>query len=339
MSTNFPTSLDTFPAAATLAGQTLFTTPHSTLHGNLGDSLAAVEAKVGIDASAVTTSLDYKVQKLLPGPSQGRLTLTTGVPVTTADVTGASTVYFTPYRGDGISLYNTSSTKWFRYTFAEISASLSGLTTSVPTDVFAYWTGSAVALELVNWTNGTTRATALTTQDGVYVKTGDATRLYLGTLCGSGSGTCEDSSLKRFVYNYYNKLIRKLAVVEATTSWSYSSATYRPMNNSTANRVQLVSGTGEDMAEFMALAYCTFSGAALTAGFNGIGVDSTSVSTIDFGAHVSVNSSLFLAPLSLLRPYPSAGFHYYQALESGGGVDTQTWYGQGSTGIGGFCFG
>lgn len=64
MSTNFPTSLDTFPAAATLAAENLDDSPHSTLHGNLGDSVAALEAKVGVDGSAVTASHDYLLAQL-----------------------------------------------------------------------------------------------------------------------------------------------------------------------------------------------------------------------------------------------------------------------------------
>jgi hypothetical protein len=57
--TNFPTALDTFPSAAVLAANTLNTDPHSALHGNLGDALAALEAKVGVDGSSVPSSLDY----------------------------------------------------------------------------------------------------------------------------------------------------------------------------------------------------------------------------------------------------------------------------------------
>jgi hypothetical protein len=57
--TNFPTALDSFPSAATLASHTLQSDPHSALHGNLGDALAALEAKVGVDGSSVPSSLDY----------------------------------------------------------------------------------------------------------------------------------------------------------------------------------------------------------------------------------------------------------------------------------------
>jgi hypothetical protein len=60
----FPDDLDTFPDAATLAANTLATDPHSTLHGDLGAAVAALEAKVGVDSSAVATSHDYKIAAL-----------------------------------------------------------------------------------------------------------------------------------------------------------------------------------------------------------------------------------------------------------------------------------
>ena len=59
MATNFPTGLDSFPSGTTLAGHQLSTDPHSTLHGNLGDSVLALETKVGINGSLDPTSIDY----------------------------------------------------------------------------------------------------------------------------------------------------------------------------------------------------------------------------------------------------------------------------------------
>ncbi len=61
MTTNFPTSLDslTTPSgAATLGGST---PTHTGLHTNVNDAVTALETKVGVDSSAVTSSLDYKV--------------------------------------------------------------------------------------------------------------------------------------------------------------------------------------------------------------------------------------------------------------------------------------
>lgn len=61
MATNFPTSLDTFtnPSSSDLMNSA--TVPHAAQHGNINDAVEALEAKVGVNGSAVTTSLDYKV--------------------------------------------------------------------------------------------------------------------------------------------------------------------------------------------------------------------------------------------------------------------------------------
>jgi hypothetical protein len=61
---NFPTSLDSLTNP--VAGDALnsVTVPHATQHANLNDAVEALEAKVGIDGSAVATSLDYRVDAL-----------------------------------------------------------------------------------------------------------------------------------------------------------------------------------------------------------------------------------------------------------------------------------
>jgi hypothetical protein len=62
MAINFPTSLDslTNPVGG-VDRQNSATVPHATQHANLNDIVEALEAKVGIDGSAVTSSLDYKL--------------------------------------------------------------------------------------------------------------------------------------------------------------------------------------------------------------------------------------------------------------------------------------
>jgi hypothetical protein len=64
MSTNFPTSLDSFtnpgPTDAMNASPAL---DHDVQHGNENDAITALETKVGIDGSAVAGSLDYKSKK------------------------------------------------------------------------------------------------------------------------------------------------------------------------------------------------------------------------------------------------------------------------------------
>lgn len=69
MSTNFPSILDSFlnPGSLTNLDST-GSDPrlrHSTQHDNINDAMASVQAKVGVDFSSVTVSLDYIVTLLL----------------------------------------------------------------------------------------------------------------------------------------------------------------------------------------------------------------------------------------------------------------------------------
>ena len=157
---------------------------------------------------------------------RGRLTLSSGNPVPSSDITAASTLYFTPYSGKQISLWN--STAWQLISFAEVSVSLSSCAASTNYDVFAYLSNGSLALELTVWTDATNRATSLISQDGVYVKSGDATRRYLGTIRTTATaGQCEDSASKRFVWNFYNQQDRHCAQSITYLTYSYSTAAWR----------------------------------------------------------------------------------------------------------------
>ena len=64
MATNFPASLD---ALSNPTGSSSLTSPdHAGQHTDANDAIEALQAKVGVDSSAVTTSLDYKVAVLSP---------------------------------------------------------------------------------------------------------------------------------------------------------------------------------------------------------------------------------------------------------------------------------
>lgn len=61
MAINFPTSLDSLTNP--ISTDRLNSPDHAVQHENANDIVEALEAKVGIDNSAVTTSLDYLVKK------------------------------------------------------------------------------------------------------------------------------------------------------------------------------------------------------------------------------------------------------------------------------------
>ena len=155
--------------------------------------------------------------------ADGRLTLTSGTPVTTADVTGATTIYYTPYKGNSIGLYDGSSA-WTILTFTEKSLALGTLTSGLPYDVFAYNNSGVVALELLAWTSATARATALVYQNGVLVKSGATTRRYLGTFYTTSTTQTADALATRYLYNYYNRVMRVGYVID-NTSHSYVTGT------------------------------------------------------------------------------------------------------------------
>jgi hypothetical protein len=64
MSTNFPGSLDTSTTIPAEGASTPLSTNHVTAHQNIQDAIEAIEAKVGADSSAVTTSHDYKLSEV-----------------------------------------------------------------------------------------------------------------------------------------------------------------------------------------------------------------------------------------------------------------------------------
>lgn len=194
------------------------------------------------DVAGTPTSVKITLTRLLgmaaiaPG---GRLTTESGVPISTSDWTGRGTLYYTPHAHGGVRLYD--GTRWRLYTFTERSLSLT-LTADKNYDVFLYDNAGTLTLELsAAWTNDTTRADALTTQDGVTVKSGATTRLWLGTIRASGSNVTEDSLTKRYVWNAYNRVDRHMRRASAS-SHSYSGTSWRYWDNSSANRLAFVLG-------------------------------------------------------------------------------------------------
>lgn len=60
MATNFPASLDNLNNP----GSTDSLSGHAALHGNVNDAIEAMQAKIGIDGSSNSNSIDYKVSQL-----------------------------------------------------------------------------------------------------------------------------------------------------------------------------------------------------------------------------------------------------------------------------------
>ena len=175
----------------------------------------------------------------------GRLTLSSGNPVPSVNTTGTR-VYYTNYINNSIMLWNSGTSNWDTYLFAEPFLDIGSMTSGTGQDVFAYPSGTTVVLEKTAWTNSSSRATGVSYQDGRLCKTGDKTRRLVGSFMPSSTTLTEDSTGKRFLWNMYNRRERNV-VKENGTSHNYNSATVRPFNNDAANsQIEFFVGLIED---------------------------------------------------------------------------------------------
>lgn len=288
-----------------------------------------------IEWGDVKAMLDLLYQPLGAGGGSnsicdGRLTLESGVPVSVTNQTAKTTVYFTPYVGSKIALYDGASA-WNVRTFTEISVAVPS-NTSTPFDVFCYDNSGTPALEALAWTNDTTRATALVYQNGVLVKSGATTRRYLGTCrTTTVSGQCEDSDTKRFVWNMYNRVFRGLftcpGYVDDNTATSYLTVgtSWAEANGGTGSRISWVLGqSGVPELLFSVLAQAAASSYALA----GVGIDSVSQSIVSAVSPVAGALTASVAVNNKGLPL-AVGGHYAAILICRIGTNNATFYADG----------
>ena len=259
------------------------------------------------------TNNHSNIHKTMSSTCEGRLTLESGVAVSTTDQTAKTTVYFTPHIGTNISLYDSGD--WDIFTFSELSLSISGYTADTNYDIFIYNNSGTLTLQSVAWTDDTNRATDIITLNGVYVLSGATTRRYLGTIrTTSSTGQCEDSEDRRFVWNYYNQTRRKMEskLGSGTATHTYTTQIWRAYYNSTAvgtSRNEFVIGLDQlirsDMMASFGYGYISFAYDSATVPLVGDisateGVAGTFTSHVYFGSKILVD-----------------GYHYVQALQYG----------------------
>jgi hypothetical protein len=276
---------------------------------------------------SIRTELAVQIKSLLsyvePQICEGRLTVSTGVSVPSADVSASSFVFFTPHKGNRISLY-VPGYGWRLYTFSELSLDLSAIPTGTNADIWLYDNAGSLALDYSVWSNDILRATAIVRQDGIFCKSGALNYRYLGTVRTSEAGVTCDTKEKRFVWNYYNRVPRPLYRHESTQSWTYAVRLWRPWNNSEENRVEFVIGVDEVEARLHFHSGTNDSSAIIRS--IGIGLDSiTTPSDNSVWAAFSVAERAGVQ--AIYSGYPGLGFHFLQLLELGYSTTAVTYYG------------
>ncbi len=370
---------------------------------NISNGESGLSVRTKLNAAIDIANNVYNINK---SQNDFRLTLTSRTAVTTGDVVNAQTIYLTPYKGNVISLYNGAN--WVSYESNEISKALGTLATG-NYDVFCYANSGIPTLEFTAWTNETTRATAIVQQNGVNVKSGDATRRLVGSFrnagnltstvtisngtpctitwnsnavvnnmpvvftttgtlpsglvagttyyvastglidtntfnisatpggalintstAGSGTHTAtvptytESSQLNRFLSNVDNQVTFDLYRVEATTSWTYTTATYRQSRANRANEFNFIQSVDNIIFINSQQRVSNSTGGNAITLLPAIGLDSRTAATSNFALNLTANFTSLSNSQYIGRT--NIGSHYIAALEFSTATGTTTWY-------------
>jgi len=296
----------TASTATNLAGGGAGQIPYNT--GSGATSFLAAGTAGQLLRSNGTSAPTWETQGIF---SSGRLTLESGVPVSTTDQTSKTTLYFTPYNGNVISLY--SGTSWGSYSFSQLSLTTSGLSANANYDIFAYVSGSTVTLEYgAAWTNDTTRANDLSLLNGVYVKSINNTRRYIGTVRSNASIQFTDSLLNRMVWNFNNKVLRSMSQIIYSGSHTYNGGTREWNNGIGVIRMYFITGIHGE----------TFTASGQFAIINTLNIPGNCNYAVDstIGAFGMGTSDIRFAGFSrrpmTVNAQVNAGFHYLTAIQS-----------------------
>jgi hypothetical protein len=251
---------------------------------DFANNILYIATVTGSSSTTVWTAINASTAAAVVPQPQGRLTLTTGTPVIAADVIAATTVFYTPYSGLLVPIYNGTS---FVPTsiVAELNATL--VASHVASNIYDFYVfllnGVATLGTGPSWSAGTAgsitagscaRGTgasgaALTRLQGIFVNAVSMTMRYgngttttavpanQATYVGSmfvdgtnGQVSCHLSygqSRKYGLWNAYNRQpIVLLAGDPVTANWNYSVATIHPSNGDTTNTLTSFAGLAEE---------------------------------------------------------------------------------------------
>jgi YVTN family beta-propeller protein len=284
---------------------------------------------------------------------QGRLTLNSTLSVMTADATAQSTIYYLPYQGAGVPVYDGAQFNNQLLGSTGISLALDSNSAHTgyqgPTgslfDVFAFLNGGVLTLGTgPAWSSSTagssSRGYTLSQVNGIWVNnaaitlrfgtaSGDTVSVlaneatYLGTMYATAAGQTgialspAAASLGTNnvigLWNAYNKIPVTAKCTDSTVSWTYNSTNIRNANGSAGNRISWVDGLAQ--SSIYATYGCVIAPPASTAGQIGIGLNGTGFSG-RLAQSPDSTSTIGSSELAEITSYPLLGLSYVQACEN-----------------------
>lgn len=231
----------------------------------------------GTTSTAVWTAINGSSAAASPiPPPGGRLTPSSGDPVITQDQSSKTSIFYSPYIGDQVPIYDGSN--FVPITFAELTLALATQhSVNEIYDVFVWLESSVITIGTgPAWTNSTmgsgnrgsgagttelalvegfnTNAVSMTTRNGAATFSVSANlATYLGSILIDGTAgqvSCDfeyGQSRIYGVWNYYNRMPIHMRMGDATASWTYSTAAIRESNNATANKFTTLVGVAEEI--------------------------------------------------------------------------------------------
>lgn len=188
------------------------------------------------------------------------------------------------------------------------------------------------------WTNDTTRSSPVEQSGSDIVNTnaiscvnGSTTysvAVHGGTLVGGfrshANGQTRSTKQSRLVWSVVPILLPVLAI-DTTSSWSYSGAIFRQVNGNPANQIEVFNGLSGRPVNIRASAYMI--GSSLTAGFVGIGLDSSTADSSQIKNPCAGSNTFPVLPCwAEYSGYPGIGYHEFRWIERGTGTGA-TWVG------------
>jgi len=223
--------------------------------GNIKTGTIGYSQVTGLDSIISTVSgISYSISGILDNKinnininsknhiCNGRLSINSDNPLAEGS---SDSLYFVPYNGNLISLYNGSSWEIVSFDTTLVKTVFTLYPPQAPVDpantvfdIFAYLNNGSVSFESVNWSTNTSRINPLNKKDGVYVKSGDNTRRYIGSVMPisyggyppTGGNKFNNTINHRYIYNYYNR-IPFLSKYSLSRTWTCNSNAWRQLLN------------------------------------------------------------------------------------------------------------
>lgn len=331
------------------------------------------EVHAGNVASAVYSAADASFHLVAPpfptsgstanivGQPGGRLTLDVNNPVMAGNVTAVGTIYYAPFIGATIPIWNGG--LFAPYTFTQLQMNINP--TDHPAnkmfDLFVIEDGTVERLCTgPAWTSDTVRSLSIGYQQGIQVNsaampcrwnTGTAWKniaQYEGTFVGTvrtdttagvtswtpdpntPAGAGPDQRAELYLWNNYNRVAVRALVVDATASYpSTTGTTTDEARNDPKNRVQWITG---GLTDVIVLVYKHRASTPATAGVSckfGLGLDWVAGQGYANNIFAEISSDgavVTTASDSITNIFPAQlGLHYAQAIESSAPAATCTY--------------